>query len=87
MRKRWDGLMVCDKDFEHDHPQKFLRVKEDKIVIPWSRPRPTDLDVSPACYIWTQHAYADLATADCVQADYTLFSYRDMYYAKNGTYP
>jgi len=87
LKKRWDGLMVCEADFEHDHPQKYLRVRPDKISVPWVRSRPTDLDASPACYLWTQSAYADLATADCARADNTQFSYRDMYYAKNGSYP
>ena len=88
LKKRWDGLMVCTADYEQDHPQKFLRVREDPQAVPWTRPRPDDLDVSPTCYIWQQSAYADLAGADCAQADnLTNFSYRDLYYMKHGSYP
>ena len=25
LRKRWDGAMVCDKDWEHRHPQDMIR--------------------------------------------------------------
>lgn len=88
MCKRWDGLMVCQADWEADHPQKYLRVREDKIATAWVRARPADLDASPTCYIWGQSAYADVATADCAQADnLTNFSFRDLYYMKNGSYP
>jgi hypothetical protein len=26
MRKRWDGLLVCRKDWEPRHPQELIRV-------------------------------------------------------------
>ena len=84
LRKRWDGLMVCDKDFEHDHPQKYLRVREDKIVVPWVRSRPTDIDVGPVCYLWSNSAYADLGTADCAQADNDTYTYRSLDLLRTG---
>lgn len=37
-RHRWDGLIVCDEDFEHRHAQDFLRVRSDKITVPFTRP-------------------------------------------------
>ncbi len=64
LKKRWDGLMVCQADYEHDHPQKFLRVREDPLSVPWTRNRPTDLEVL-VCNLWTSAAYADFGTADC----------------------
>jgi hypothetical protein len=70
MRKRWDGLMVCSQDFEHDHPQKFLRAREDKIAVPWVRSRPTDEEVF-VCSNWTAASYADFGTADCMRVGYT----------------
>jgi len=39
LTKRWDGLMVCSKDFEHRHPQDLIRVRKEE-GIPWSRPEP-----------------------------------------------
>ena len=38
LRKTWEGLMVCDMDFEEQHPQDFVRAKSDNQRIPWSRP-------------------------------------------------
>lgn len=67
MQKRWDGLMVCKADFEHDHPQKFLRVKEDSSSVPWVRDEPEDSFVQ-FCYLYATAAYAGLAEAGCVQA-------------------
>lgn len=48
MRKRWDGMMVCDKDWEQDHPQKYLKVREDKQSVPWVRVEGTSLYVTLA---------------------------------------
>jgi len=44
-KKRWDGLIVCPSDFEHRHPQDYIRAKTDKITVPFTRPRPPDLFV------------------------------------------
>lgn len=41
-KQRWDGLIVCPSDFEHRHPQDYVRAKTDKITVPFTRPRPVD---------------------------------------------
>lgn len=33
IRKRWDGAMVCRKDWEPRHPQEFVRGKADRIAV------------------------------------------------------
>jgi hypothetical protein len=38
LRKRWDGFMVCDSDFETRNPQDFVRAITESIVPPWTRP-------------------------------------------------
>lgn len=68
LRKRWDGLMVCDKDWEQRHPQDLLRVKSEKIAPPWVRTDPPPVYVT-VCNIWQSSPYADLAAADCAHAD------------------
>ena len=45
-KMRWDGLIVCPEDFEHRHPQDFIKVRQDKITVPFLRPRPQDTFVS-----------------------------------------
>jgi hypothetical protein len=40
-KKRWDGFIVCSDCFELRHPQDFVRARQDKISIPFSRPVPT----------------------------------------------
>jgi len=77
LKKRWDGLMTCQADFEHDHPQKFLRIREDKIAVPWVRDRPEDTFVV-LCTAAGATAFADLATADCSRADIVFPSYNDL---------
>lgn len=75
VRRRWDGLIVCKNDFEHDHPQKFIRVKADGLPVNPIRNRPEDTFIT-FCYLYDRGAYADLGTADCMAADNTTFSYQ-----------
>lgn len=42
-KQRWDGLVVCPEDFEMRQPQDFVKARSDKITVPFSRPRPTDV--------------------------------------------
>ena len=48
LRRRWDGYMVCDKDYETRHPQDFVKSKADKQAVPWTRPEPQDVFITPA---------------------------------------
>lgn len=82
LKKRWDGLMVCHKDFEHDHPQKYLRVNQRSDAVPWVRSQPTDVFVGPACDIVTSSAMADFGTADCAVADqsFPISFFIDLFY-------
>lgn len=47
LKKRWDGLMVCEKDFEHRHPSDLYRFTSREKSPPWTRPEPPELDGSP----------------------------------------
>ena len=42
LRKRWDGFMVCDEDWEPRHPQDFVRAKADIQAPKWTRPEAQD---------------------------------------------
>lgn len=42
LKKRWDGLFVCNLDYEVRHPQDFVRGTVDTQVPPWTRPEPAD---------------------------------------------
>lgn len=39
-KQRWDGFIVCPDDYEMRHPQDFVRARQDKITVPFSRPIP-----------------------------------------------
>lgn len=83
IKKRWDGLMVCGKDWEHDHPQKFLRVREDKQSVPFVREQNDDTFLT-VCYLWDRSSYADLASADCAVVGNTTLTAQYLYQLKYG---
>lgn len=35
-KKRWDGLIVCDDDYENRHPMDFLRTRQERISVPFT---------------------------------------------------
>lgn len=47
LQKRWDGLMVCEEDWEQRHPQDLLRVQREQISVPWARPYPAQDNYIP----------------------------------------
>lgn len=86
VKKRWDGLIVCSADFEHDHPQKFIKVREDSQNVPFVRKQNDDTFLT-VCYLWERSAFADLASADCALADNASLSYSFLYELKYGFVP
>ncbi len=42
LRKRWDGVMVCKKDYEPRHPQDFIRAIPEQAQLPFTSPEPPD---------------------------------------------
>jgi len=42
LKKRWDGLMVCKKDWEPRHPQDLIRIRGETAFPTWTRPESTD---------------------------------------------
>jgi hypothetical protein len=62
LRKRWDGFMVCDKDFELRSPLDFYTTRNDTHLLPWTRPESPGIDVGPV-YINNTSAVAGIARA------------------------
>lgn len=83
LRKRWDGLMCCKEDWELDHPQKYLKVHEDRQTVPWVRKEPSDTFIV-VCYPYSRCAYADLGEADCMRADDVSTPYLVLVQLKSG---
>lgn len=67
-RKRWDGLIVCNSDFENRHILDFLKVREDDPAVPYVSPEPSDNFV-PVYYADVRQGRADTGLADYAQAD------------------
>lgn len=72
IKKRWDGLLVCPKDFEVRHPQTLIKVHGETEVPPFvSRDADPDSFVFVCDFINSQ-GIADIGVADCARADYVL---------------
>lgn len=41
LRKRWDGAMVCSKDWEPQHPQDNIKIRGERNNVKDPRPEPT----------------------------------------------
>lgn len=73
LKLRWDGLMVCTKDWEPRHPQEFIRPIPDQERLPWTRPEGNDQFISVTvntnvltCSPTGGYCQAGYAEADCV---------------------
>jgi len=42
-KQRWDGFITCPSCWEPRHSQDFIKVRQDKITVPFLRPRPQDV--------------------------------------------
>lgn len=83
LKRRWDGVMTCEKDWETRHPQTLIKVRGDTAVPTYTRHNSDNLLL--VCDIVTSSCYAGLGTAGCMQAGNTSFTYdflKDFY--KNG---
>lgn len=75
LKRRWDGYMVCQEDWEMRHPQELIRPIPDQKVLPWTRPdpfagsTPTTDNFIFVCTVVTSQGAADYGTADCARAD------------------
>lgn len=43
LRRTWDNLLVCRRDFELRHPQDLIEVKNEKITVDEARPEGTNV--------------------------------------------
>jgi len=67
IQKEWTGLLVCGTCFETRHPQTLIKVRGEK-AFPTFVSKDSDITVG-ICNVATNSAFADLGTADCMQAD------------------
>lgn len=56
-KKRWDGFIVCPDDYEERHAQDFVRARQDKISVPFSRPIPTFIFTTVDYSLYVEDGY------------------------------
>jgi len=82
-KQRWDGLIVCPSCYEQRHPQDFVKARQDKITVPFSRPKevPTYTDVpyidlgATLCTPQAASGMAGICTTGCARAGILLNGY------------
>jgi len=70
IKRRWDNYLVCNDDWERQHPSDLLRVPKEKGFVPYSFREPPDSLLPPICSVEGCYPLADLGTADCARLSY-----------------
>ena len=96
-KQRWDGLIVCPADFEMRQPQDFVKARQDRITVPFTRPRPTDVftlvqgvnDPVPVIDVLTsqqayQRTFADVVTMSDLPSIQRNLGFADTVYPQDG---
>lgn len=50
LRKRWDGFMVCEADWNIRHPLDFIKAPGSEKALPWTRPEGEDVFITTKRY-------------------------------------
>ena len=72
VRKRWDNLIVCEKDYETRHEQEFLRTRAECNDLPFVRPEPADTFINVTyravteCSVLDKRGIAGYGIAGCM---------------------
>jgi len=75
VKRRWDGLIVCSKDWETRHPQTLYNYKSHISTPDFIRPEPDEDRFIHTCTIEAQSCYAGLGQAGCMRAGNQQFSF------------
>lgn len=67
IKKRWDGVLCCEKDWETRHPQTLIKIRGETAVPAFVNKDPDVFLLY--CDMWSSSGYADFAIADCARAD------------------
>ena len=59
-KQRWDGFIVGPEDHEFRHPQDFVRARQDKISVPFSRPIPNEIFIAVNYNFYVDDGYVDV---------------------------
>ncbi len=71
LKRDWQGLMVCDKDYETRHPQDFIKLNVERPAAKWVRPE-TQIDLNEAvCTLEGSQSTCDVGTAGCMICNYS----------------
>ena len=62
LKKRWDGLMCCDDDWEIRQPQDFVRGVADTQIAPWLRSEPSNSFIPVTQALWGQYVSTSLVS-------------------------
>lgn len=72
IRKRWDGLLVCEEDYEERNILDFLRIRAEKQNVPFQQNEPADTFRPDICTPTGRSAKAGKAVAGCAVTGLTI---------------
>jgi len=68
--KRWDGLIVCEKDYEQKHPSLTTRIRSETSTPTFVRSPQEDVFIE-VCTEITRQSIAGIGIAGCMTAGYS----------------
>lgn len=75
VKRRWDDVYVCKKDYERRHDQELLRVEPEHNNVSFVRAYPlNDTFINYTCSMDESYARANIATADCARISWMGYS-------------
>lgn len=74
IRRRWDGFLVCEDDYEIRHPQDFVRARPDTHVLPFVNPDAAPQFVSDFNYNCATMTWLEIGNH--ITADTTVYKAR-----------
>lgn len=66
IKKRWDGLLVCEEDYEERNILDFLRTQPERQDVPYQSNEPADVFRPETCSVEGRQGVAGKGTAGCM---------------------
>ena len=76
IKRRWDGVLTCPKDFETKHPQLTIKLREETAVPAFASKEPDNPQFVGTCTLAGSSCFSGMAKAGCAKTGNQRYSAR-----------